>query len=103
MACGSHDPLLLQTTYWGGERRRNFSVLVDGIEIARERLENDAPDSFFNRRYPIPLALTRDKRRITVTFRPERDVSAGPVFGLALLAAANLPPLKNPSQEIAWP
>ncbi|GBR10206.1 glycoside hydrolase family 127 protein [Asaia siamensis] len=103
MGCGSHDPLLLQTTYWGGERRRHFSVLVDGIEIARERLENDAPDSFFNRRYPVPLALTRDKRRITVTFRPELDFSAGPVFGLALLAAANLPPLTNPSQEIAWP
>jgi DUF1680 family protein len=80
-------PLILRASYWGEERNRSFLVMVDGIEIARERLSGDHPGEFFDRDYEIPLALTQDRAEITVRFEPEPDVSAGPVFGVRLLSA----------------
>jgi len=79
--------LLLQTSYWGEERNRNFLIKVDGVEIARERLTGDHPGEFFERNYEIPSALTKDKKEISVRFEPEPNVSAGPVFGARLLTA----------------
>ena len=79
--------LLLQTSYWGEERNRNFLIKVDGIEIAREHLTGDHPGEFFERSYEIPPALTHDKKEISVRFEPEPNVSAGPVFGARLLRA----------------
>jgi uncharacterized protein len=80
-------PLVLQASYWGEERNRNFLVKVDGVEIAREHLTGDHPGEFFDRNYQIPPALTKDKKEITVRFEPEPNVSAGPVFGARLLTA----------------
>jgi DUF1680 family protein len=80
-------PLVLQTSYWGEERNRNFLIKVEGVEIARERLTGDHPGEFFDRNYEIPLALSKDKKEITVRFEPEPNVSAGPVFGVRLLTA----------------
>ncbi len=47
----------------------------------------DHPGEFFDRDYEIPLALTQDRKEITVRFEPEPNVSAGPVFGARLLTA----------------
>jgi DUF1680 family protein len=80
-------PLVLQASYWGEERDRSFLVRIDGVEIARERLTADHPGQFFDRNYEIPLELTKDKAEITVRFEPGPNVSAGPVFGVRLLAA----------------
>ena len=79
--------LVLQTSYWGEERNRSFLIKVEGVEIAREHLTGDHPGEFFDRDYQIPLALTKDKKEITVRFEPEPNVSAGPVFGARLLTA----------------
>jgi DUF1680 family protein len=80
-------PLILQASYWGEERNRSFLVMVDGVEIARERLSGDHPGEFFDCDYQIPVALTQDRTEITVRFEPEPNVSAGPVFGVRLLTA----------------
>jgi hypothetical protein len=61
--------------------------MVDGVEIARERLSGDHPGEFFDCDYQIPVALTQDRTEITVRFEPEPNVSAGPVFGVRLLTA----------------
>lgn len=82
---GPSAPLTLQATYWGEERNRRFAILVDGVEIARESLNGEAPGAFFDRAYPIPEALTRGKDKIRVRFEPEPGLSAGPAFGILLL------------------
>jgi hypothetical protein len=81
-------PLVLQATYWGEERNRRFSILVDGVMLARELLIGDGPMDFFSREYPIPAALTENKPTVRIRFEPEPGVSAGPVFGLLLYGAA---------------
>ncbi|GAA4488546.1 glycoside hydrolase family 127 protein [Gluconacetobacter asukensis] len=96
-------PAVLQVTYWGGERDRRFAILANGAVLARQMLEAGHPDRFFSVRYPLPAALTAAGRPVAITFRPDPDHSAGPVFGVAMLAADGLPPLGDPSDEEAWP
>jgi uncharacterized protein len=77
-------PLTLQATYWGEERDRRFAILVDGVRVAKEELNGDQPGEFIERNYRIPEALTQNKPTLRIRFEPEKDVSAGPVFGLRL-------------------
>jgi hypothetical protein len=81
-------PLVLQSTYWGEERNRQFKILVDGVVIAQERLIGERPGEFFERDYPIPPELTQGKTEIRVRFEPETGVSAGPSFGVRLFSPA---------------
>jgi DUF1680 family protein len=80
-------PLVLQATYWGEERNRSFKILVDGVAIAADQLTGDHAGAFFERDYPVPLALTQGKASILVRFAPDPDHTAGPVFGVRLFTA----------------
>ncbi|WGD51397.1 glycoside hydrolase family 127 protein [Bradyrhizobium sp. CB1650] len=79
------SPLLLQASYWGGARLRTFDILVDGVKIATQKLDQNAPGKFFDVDYPLPSKLTRDKESVKVRFAPHHLSSAGPVFGVRLL------------------
>lgn len=79
-------PLVLQASYWGGERSRVFDILVDGVKIATQRLDEDRPGTFFDVDYPLPEALTKGKSKVKVRFVPADRSSAGPVFGVRLFA-----------------
>jgi hypothetical protein len=80
-------PLILQATYWGEERKRDFDILVDNVKVATQRLEADHPGKFFDIEYPLPEALTKDKTSIKVRFAPHDRNTAGPVFGVRLFTA----------------
>ncbi|WP_052075654.1 glycoside hydrolase family 127 protein [Sphingomonas taxi] len=80
-------PLLLQASYWGGERPRDFDLLIDNVRIATQHLGNDAPGRFFDVAYPLPEALTRGKRTVRVRVVPHDGSTAGPVFGLRIYTA----------------
>lgn len=79
-------PLVLRATYWGEERNRRFAILVDGVAVAKVTLDAEKPGDFFDRDYPLPVELTRDKDKIRVRIEPETGVSAGPIFGIRLFA-----------------
>jgi DUF1680 family protein len=80
-------PLVLQATYWGGERGRDFDILVDNVKVATQHLDNDRPGKFFEVDYPLPEALTRGKASVKVRFVPHDRNTAGPVFGVRLYTA----------------
>jgi uncharacterized protein len=80
-------PLILQATYWGDERRRDFDILVDNVKVATQHLENDRPGKFMDVDYPLPEALTRGKASVRVRFVPHDRSSAGPVFGVRIYTA----------------
>lgn len=80
-------PLILQASYWGGERARTFDILVDGTRIATQKLDNDMPGKFFDVEYPLPEALTSGKASVKVRFVPHDRSSAGPVFGVRMFTA----------------
>lgn len=80
-------PLILQATYWGDERPRNFDILVDNQRIATQTLNADKPGAFFDVDYPVPEALTKGKSKVKVRFVPHDKNTAGPVFGVRLFTA----------------
>ncbi|WP_121115746.1 glycoside hydrolase family 127 protein [Croceibacterium ferulae] len=84
-------PLLLQATYWGGERERSFDILVDDVKIATQTLNHDEPGSFIDVEYKLPEALTDGKEEVKVRFVPHDRSSAGPVFGVRLFTVAPAP------------
>jgi len=86
LKCGG-GPLVLQASYWGEERNRDFHILVDGVRVARVKLDASHAGVFFDEDYPVPPALTQGKQAITVRFEPEPGHTAGPVFGVRLYRA----------------
>jgi len=80
-------PLILQATYWGGERSRDFDILVDTVKVASQHLEFDRPGKFLDVEYPLPEALTKDKTKVKVRFVPRDRSTAGPVFGVQVFTA----------------
>ena len=79
--------LMLQATYWGGERGRDFDILVDNVRVATQHLDNDRPGRFFEIDYPLPEALTKGKAKFQVRFEPHNGKTAGPGFGVRLYTA----------------
>ncbi len=74
-------PMELMCTYWGGDRRRTFDVLVDDEVIATQVLNRLAEGEFVDVTYAVPETLTTGKETVRVTLRG-RDVShVGRVFG----------------------
>ncbi len=84
-------PLVLQATYWGGERGNAFDILVDNQKVGTQVLKDDKPGKFFDVEYPIPAAMTQGKSTIHVRFLPHNRSTAGPVFGVRLFTAAPEP------------
>jgi len=80
-------PLVLQATYWGEERERDFDIMVDNVKVATQHLGGDAPGKFVDIEYPLPRALTENKTQLKVRFVPHDRSTAGPVFGVVLFTA----------------
>lgn len=77
-------PLILQASYWGGERPRDFDILVDNVKVATQHLDNDRPGAFFDVEYQLPQAVTQGKSKVRVKFVPRDRSTAGPVFGVRI-------------------
>ena len=80
-------PLVVQATYWGDERARDFDILVDNVKVATQHLEADQPGKFFDVEYPLPIGVTKGKASVKIRFVPHDRSSAGPVFGVRMVAA----------------
>ena len=66
-------PLLLQVSYEGSARDKDFDILIDGQVLVHETLAGPRTAVYNIRTYPIPAALTQGKARITVRFEGHRD------------------------------
>ncbi|MFN2509987.1 MAG: beta-L-arabinofuranosidase domain-containing protein [Pyrinomonadaceae bacterium] len=82
----SNRRVALVCSYWGSETGpRNFDIMVDGVKIATQSLQNDKPGQFFDVTYPIPEELTRGKTKITVRFQAQPGNTAGGFYGLRII------------------
>ncbi|MXV52241.1 glycoside hydrolase family 127 protein [Pedobacter sp. HMF7647] len=76
----------LQCTYWGSDSgNRQFAILIEGKEIAREKLDAKHPNQLYNEVYEIPTELLAGKKTVTVKFQAMEGSTAGGVFGCRLL------------------
>jgi len=80
----------LYVVYWGSDTpfnkngvsyTRNFDILVDGVKVGEQTLNNNKPNSSFYVFYAIPKEVTQGKDKVTVTFRVKNaNTAAGGVF-----------------------
>ena len=83
MAIQPGQPAAIRCTYWGKETgARTFDILVNGTLIATQTLDGNHPEAFYDVTHPIPPELLKDTPKITVTFKPHADNTAGGVFGI---------------------
>ncbi|WP_421738924.1 beta-L-arabinofuranosidase domain-containing protein [Caulobacter sp.] len=66
-------PMALQMAYGGGDRGKDFRILIDGQLLVRETLEGPATGERQLRSYPLPSVLTLDKRKVRVRIEADRD------------------------------
>jgi DUF1680 family protein len=72
----------LINTYWGMDNRgRTFDIIIDGIKLSTEDLNQYKESRFYDISYTIPIELTKGKQKVTVKLLPKKDNSAGPVYG----------------------
>jgi DUF1680 family protein len=81
----SHEPLVLQATYWGKQRNSRFRIFVDGVRVGAEAMDGSGPVAFVERSYVLPVEVTKGKEFVVVRFEPEENAGAGPVFGCRVL------------------
>jgi DUF1680 family protein len=79
-------PLELQVTYYGGDRGRQFEILIGDRRIAEVSLDGREPDRFVDAVYPIPDGVVRPlDPAVTVRFVAKPGSRAGGVFDVRLL------------------
>jgi len=81
----SHEPLVLQATYWGKQRNSRFKIFADGVRVGTESMDGGGPIAFVERSYVLPPEVTHGKQFVVIRFEPEANAGAGPVFGCRVL------------------
>jgi len=61
-------PLTLQVTYDGSARNKDFRILVEGQEVARETLTGERTATLNVKTYALPQLLTDGRSKVTVRF-----------------------------------
>jgi uncharacterized protein len=73
----------LVLTYWGNDRLHpDFTLTVDGKEIASETLDHAEMNRFFDREYALPSELTKGKTTVVIRIQPKAGKS-GPSVAAA--------------------
>lgn len=94
MGVEAEKPMYLLVTYFGSDAmlhvdgksyERDFSILIDGKEIARQQLNANKPGALFDVCYEIPTELTKDKQKVEVKFASEEGKAAGGVYGVQII------------------
>lgn len=96
MKVQSNQQMFLLVTYFGGDSIlhvdgktyvREFDILIDGVVIAKQKLEANKREGLFEICYKIPQDLTRNKENIEVKFKSEEGKVAGGVYGIRVTNA----------------
>jgi DUF1680 family protein len=77
----------LRVTYAGGDKNRQFSILLNGQPLAKVRLEGNPQGNFYDVDYALPEALRKPNAptELTVKFLAEPASTAGSVYDVRLL------------------
>ncbi len=79
----------LRIAFWGSDGgNREFDVLVDGVRLDTVKLDNNRPGAFYDEVYPLPKDLVENKEAVTVRFQAHPGMTAGGIFGCAILKSA---------------
>ncbi len=76
----------LLITYFGGDRNRNFDILLDGKLLATVKLDGSKGDDFFEVEYEIPITIKDSLgQKIELMFKSHENSIAGGIYGIRLI------------------
>ncbi|MBC6610013.1 glycoside hydrolase family 127 protein [Hymenobacter sp. BT507] len=77
----------LRVTYSGGDRNRQFTILINGTPLAKVELKGNQKSDFYDQEYALPEALrgTNASTTLTVKFEAAPGSTAGGVYDVRLL------------------
>jgi hypothetical protein len=77
----------LRVTYAGGDKNRQFSILVNGLPLAKVQLEGNSQGDFYDVEYALPAALRQPNAptQLIVKFQAAAGSTAGSVYDVRLL------------------
>ncbi|WP_375436366.1 beta-L-arabinofuranosidase domain-containing protein [uncultured Hymenobacter sp.] len=77
----------LRVTYAGADKNRQFSIQVNGLPLAKVRLEGNPQGDFYDVEYALPEAFRKPNAptELTVKFLAEAASTAGSVYDVRLL------------------
>ncbi len=79
-------PMALVVEYWGAfPGSKTFDILVNNVKIATQNISNMNKGFFEDKQYPIPVELTKGKKKITVKFQAHEGHRAGPIFSVRVI------------------
>jgi hypothetical protein len=56
-------------TFWGSERgRKMFDILINGVKVGTQELNNNDPGRFFDVVFPLSPELIKGKESVTIKF-----------------------------------
>lgn len=81
------EPALLQITYYGLDKDRNFDILINDDIIATVKLDGSKGDQFYSVDYTIPTEIIQNAPdgKLTVKFAANSGSIAGGIYGVRLL------------------
>ena len=82
----SGQPVLLLCTYWGSDAGpRAFDILVNGVQVASEKLNFNQPGEFYDAEYDLPKESLAGQGLITVKIQAQPGKIAGGVYDLRVV------------------
>lgn len=76
----------LRVMYFGGDRDRDFRILVNETAVAEVRLDGSRGGRFFSVDYPIPgMVMRKAEGMFTVKFEAQPDSIAGGIYEVRLM------------------
>ncbi|ARS40685.1 glycosyl hydrolase [Sphingobacteriaceae bacterium GW460-11-11-14-LB5] len=73
----------LRLTYFGKERNRNFSILINGVAIGNVKLDGSKGDNFYTQEYQIPKELL--KADVEVKFVADQGSAIANIYEVRLI------------------
>ncbi|PWT98890.1 MAG: hypothetical protein C5B52_11435 [Bacteroidetes bacterium] len=71
----------LLCTYIGDDKNRIFDILIDGVKIATQELNEGKTGVFYDKIYPIPQEIIKGKTKVVVRIQAYPGKTAGRIFG----------------------
>jgi hypothetical protein len=74
-------PNSLFCTFLGDDKNRAFDILIDSVKLVSVEWSGGQTGKFYDKEYPLPADMIKDKSKVTVTIAAVTAKTAGRIFG----------------------
>ncbi len=82
-------PNSLLCTFLGDDKNRAFDILIDSVKLASVEWNGGQTGKFYDKEYPLPADMIKDKTKITVRIAAVTSKTAGRIFGCRTIKSSD--------------